>query len=106
MRKPTQHYQFETSNYDGLSNLIIGNSDFDKAIRSTRVKNLDLLTSGPIPPNPSELIASESFKKIFEHLQKKYDFILIDTPPIVSVTDAQVFLQYVPNCVLIIDAQK
>lgn len=106
MRKPTQHYQFETSNYDGLSNLIIGNSDFDKAIRSTRVKNLDLLTSGPIPLNPSELIASESFKKIFEHLQKKYDFILIDTPPIVSVTDAQVFLQYVPNCVLIIDAQK
>lgn len=106
MRKPTQHYQFETSNYDGLSNVIIGNSDFDKAIRSTRVKNLDLLTSGPIPPNPSELIASESFKKIFEHLQKKYDFILIDTPPIVSVTDAQVFLQYVPNCVLIIDAQK
>ena len=91
MRKPTQHYQFETSNYDGLSNLIIGNSDFDKAIRSTRVKNLDLLTSGPIPTNPSELIASESFKKIFEHLQKKYDFILIDTPPIVSVTDAQVF---------------
>ena len=42
MRKPTQHYHFETSNYDGLSNLIIGNSDFDKAIRSTRVKNLDL----------------------------------------------------------------
>ena len=40
MRKPTQHYHFETSNYDGLSNLIIGNSDFDKAIRSTRVKNL------------------------------------------------------------------
>ena len=59
MRKPTQHYHFETSNYDGLSNLIIGNSDFDKAIRSTRVKNLDLLTSGPIPPNPSELIASK-----------------------------------------------
>ena len=106
MRKPTQHYHFQESNYDGLSNLIIGNSDYDKSIRSTRVKNLDLLTSGPIPPNPSELIASERFKKIFEHLQKEYDFILIDTPPIISVTDAQVFLQYVPNCVLIIDAQK
>ena len=106
MRKPTQHYHFQESNYDGLSNLIIGNSDYDKSIRSTRVKNLDLLSSGPIPPNPSELIASERFKKIFEHLQKEYDFILIDTPPIISVTDAQVFLQYVPNCVLIIDAQK
>lgn len=106
MRKPTQHYHFQESNYDGLSNLIIGNSDCDKAIRSTRVENLDLLTAGPVPPNPSELIASKHFKKIFEDLQKQYDFILIDTPPIISVTDAQVFLQYVPNCVLIIDAQK
>lgn len=56
MRKPTQQYNFETANYDGLSNLIIGKSDFDKAISSTRVENLDLLTSGPVPPNPSELI--------------------------------------------------
>lgn len=106
MRKPTQHYYFETSNYDGLSNLIIGKSEFDKAIRTTRVDNLDLLTSGPVPPNPSELIASKNFRKIFEVLQDEYDFILIDTPPIVSVTDAQVFLQYVPNCVMVIDTQK
>ena len=91
MRKPTQHYNFETSNYDGLSNLIIGKSDFDKAIRSTRVENLDLLTSGPIPPNPSELIASDRFKKLYSQLIEMYDFILIDTPPVISVTDAQVF---------------
>ena len=68
MRKPTQHYVFETSNYDGLSNLIVGKSDFETAIRSTRVENLDLLTSGPIPPNPSELIASEKFENILNDL--------------------------------------
>ncbi|MCE5090383.1 polysaccharide biosynthesis tyrosine autokinase [Staphylococcus devriesei] len=106
MRKPTQHYNFETSNYDGLSNLIIGKSDFDKAIRATRVDNLDLLTSGPVPPNPSELIASNNFQVLFEKLQEIYDFVLIDTPPVVSVTDAQVFLQYVPHCVIIIDAER
>ncbi|MCJ1655435.1 polysaccharide biosynthesis tyrosine autokinase [Staphylococcus sp. NRL 16/872] len=106
MRKPTQHYHFETSNYDGLSNLIIGKSDYDKAIRQTRVDNLDLLTSGPVPPNPSELIASENFEKHFRNLSEIYDFILIDTPPVVSVTDAQVFLQYVPECVLVIDSEK
>ena len=106
MRKPTQHYNFETSNYDGLSNLIIGKSDFDKAIRSTRVDNLDLLTSGPVPPNPSELIASESFSKLYNQLLDIYDFVLIDTPPVISVTDAQVFLQHVPHCVLVIDAEK
>ncbi|PNZ70004.1 polysaccharide biosynthesis tyrosine autokinase [Staphylococcus croceilyticus] len=106
MRKPTQQYHFGTSNYDGLSNLIIGKSDFSKAIRSTRVENLDLLTSGPVPPNPSELIASRRFNKIFNELTEIYDFILIDTPPVVSVTDAQVFLQNVLDCVMVIDSEK
>lgn len=106
MRKPTQQYNFETVNYDGLSNLIIGKSDFDKAIRSTRVENLDLLTSGPVPPNPSELVASDRFKEIYNQLMDMYDFILIDTPPVSSVTDAQVFLQLVKDCVMIIDTEK
>lgn len=106
MRKPTQHYVFETSNYDGLSNLIVGKSDFETAISSTRVENLDLLTSGPIPPNPSELIASEKFENILNDLFKYYDFILIDTPPVNTVTDAQVFMQYVKECVLIIDVEN
>ena len=106
MRKPTQQYNFETANYDGLSNLIIGKSDFDKAICSTRVENLDLLTSGPVPPNPSELIASNRFKNIYSQLMDMYDFILIDTPPVTSVTDAQVFLQIVKDCVMIIDTEK
>lgn len=105
MRKPTQHYHFETTNYDGLSNLIIGKSDFDKAIRSTRINNLDLLTSGPIPPNPSELIASTNFTNILDKLFSIYDFILIDTPPVISVTDAQVYLRNVDDCVLVIDTE-
>ncbi|NUI83905.1 polysaccharide biosynthesis tyrosine autokinase [Staphylococcus borealis] len=105
MRKPTQHYHFETTNYDGLSNLIIGKSDFDKAIRSTRINNLDLLTSGPIPPNPSELIASSNFTSILDKLFSIYDFILIDTPPVISVTDAQVYLRNVDDCVLVIDTE-
>ena len=105
MRKPTQHYHFETTNYDGLSNLIIGKSDFDRAIRSTRINNLDLLTSGPIPPNPSELIASVRFENILDKLLGIYDFILIDTPPVISVTDAQVYLRNVEDCVLVIDTE-
>lgn len=106
MRKPTQHYIFEESNYDGLSNLIIGKSNYEKSIRSTKVKNLDLLTSGPIPPNPSELIASKEFEKIYKELLNMYDFILIDTPPIMIVTDAQIFLQYTPRSIFVIDAEK
>ncbi len=106
MRKPTQNYIFEEANYDGLSNLIIGKSDYDKAIRSTRVPNLDLLTSGPIPPNPSELIDSDRFYEIYNELLRRYDFVLIDTPPVNTVTDAQVFLQYVKDAIIVIDAEK
>lgn len=106
MRKPTQNYLFEEANYDGLSNLIIGKSDYDKAIRSTRVPNLDLLTSGPIPPNPSELIDSDKFYEIYNELLRRYDFVLIDTPPVNTVTDAQVFLQHVKDAILVIDAEN
>lgn len=106
MRKPTQHYIFESSNYDGLSNLIIGKSNYDNAIRATRIRNLDLLTSGPIPPNPSELIASKRFKDILDDLSHMYDFILIDTPPVISVTDAQVYLRNIKDCVLVIDTES
>ncbi|RIN84033.1 polysaccharide biosynthesis tyrosine autokinase, partial [Mammaliicoccus sciuri] len=59
MRKPSQHYLFNTDNMDGLSNLIINKTNYNKAIHKTDIVNLDLLTSGPIPPNPSELIGSE-----------------------------------------------
>lgn len=105
MRKPTQNYLFEEANYDGLSNLIIGKSDYDKAIRTTRVNNLDLLTSGPIPPNPSELIDSERFYEIYNELVQRYDFVLIDTPPVNTVTDAQVFIQYVGDTIIVIDSE-
>ncbi|MBL7573826.1 polysaccharide biosynthesis tyrosine autokinase [Staphylococcus saccharolyticus] len=105
MRKPTQNYLFEEANYDGLSNLIIGKSDYDNAIRTTRVNNLDLLTSGPIPPNPSELIDSERFYEIYNELVQRYDFVLIDTPPVNTVTDAQVFIQYVGDTIIVIDSE-
>lgn len=106
MRKPTQHYILEKSNYDGLSNLIVGKSSFHKSIESTRIENLDLLTSGPVPPNPSELIDSKRFEIIYQQLKEMYDMIIIDTPPVMSVTDAQVFMQYVKYCLLVIDTEK
>ena len=80
-------------------------SDYDKAIRTTRVNNLDLLTSGPIPPNPSELIDSERFYEIYNELVQRYDFVLIDTPPVNTVTDAQVFIQYVGDTIIVIDSE-
>ncbi|MRE71912.1 polysaccharide biosynthesis tyrosine autokinase [Mammaliicoccus sciuri] len=106
MRKPTQHYLFNTNNIDGLSNLIIKKSDISKAIHTTDEEYLDVLTSGPIPPNPSELIGSENLVKIMEELKKIYDFIIIDTPPVNTVTDAQLFSEIAKYVVYVVDVKN
>lgn len=106
MRKPTQHYIFNTDNTDGFSNLIINKTDYNKAIHKTDIDNLDLLTSGPIPPNPSELIGSEKSLEVLEYLRSEYDFIIIDTPPVNTVTDAQLFAEIAKYVVYVVDVQK
>ncbi|MGW7971245.1 polysaccharide biosynthesis tyrosine autokinase [Staphylococcus xylosus] len=106
MRKPTQHYMFNTTNIDGLSNLIVNKTDYSKAIHKTDIAGLDLLTAGPIPPNPSELIGSENLLEIFQYVKKEYDFIIIDTPPVNTVTDAQLFSEIAKYVVFIVDVQK
>lgn len=106
MRKPSQHYLFNTSNIDGLSNLILKRSDYSKAIHKTKTINLDLLTSGPVPPNPSELIGSENLLKIMNELEEIYDYIIIDTPPVITVTDAQLFSEIAQNVVYVVDTQS
>lgn len=106
MRKPTQHYIFDLPNNIGLSNLIINKATYSDSIKESNVDNLAILTAGPTPPNPSELITSSKFETIFNELLDHYDFIVIDTPPVNTVTDAQVYAQTVKNCVLVIDAEK
>lgn len=106
MRKPSQHYLFQEQNLRGLSTAIVESDSVENYILPTRVDNLDLLAAGPIPPNPSELIASERFEKIFEELKSQYDMIIIDTPPILTVTDAQLFTKLTKNAVLVIDASQ
>ncbi|WP_436878958.1 polysaccharide biosynthesis tyrosine autokinase [Mammaliicoccus sciuri] len=106
MRKPSQHYLFNTDNMDGFSNLIINKTDYNKAIHKTDIFNLDLLTSGPIPPNPSELIGSEKSLEVFDYLKSEYDFIIIDTPPVNTVTDAQLFSEIAKYVVYVVDVQK
>jgi len=106
MRKPTQHYIFDLPNNSGLSNLIINKTTYSESIKETRVDNLAILTAGPTPPNPSELIASSKFENIYNELLDHYDFVVIDTPPVNTVTDAQVYAKTVKNCVLVIDTEK
>ncbi|HGO3281203.1 TPA: type 8 capsular polysaccharide synthesis protein Cap8B [Staphylococcus aureus] len=106
MRKPTQNYIFNEQNNNGLSSLIIGRTTMSEAITSTEIENLDLLTAGPVPPNPSELIASERFKELVDLFNKRYDIIIVDTPPVNTVTDAQLYARAIKDSLLVIDSEK
>lgn len=87
LRKPKLHYSFGFDNSVGLSTLLVGKSTLAETLKKTNYDNLDLITSGPIPPNPSELIQSPRMHQLLEDLKKDYDYIMIDTPPIGLVTD-------------------
>ncbi len=87
LRKPKVHHGFNVENSNGMSNYISGLSTFDEVIKHSTYNNLDFITSGLIPPNPSELIQSDAFKTILSDLKERYDIILIDNPPVGIVSD-------------------
>jgi len=82
LRKPRIHEVFNRSNYLGLSKLLVGEVTLDKVIVRTKQNNLDIITSGPIPPNPSELLSTVQMSEVLSNLKKSYDIILIDSSPI------------------------
>lgn len=87
MRKPKIHLAFGVNNDKGMSNLIIGKTELEETIIKDVDVNLDVITSGPVPPNPSELLLSENYKIIIEKLKTMYDVIVIDNPPVGLVSD-------------------
>lgn len=88
MRKPRLDKIFAIESYKGISTILSGQTGIDECIMESGVPNLDFITSGPVPPNPSELILLPSLPELIEHLKKSYEYIIIDTPPIGLVTDA------------------
>ncbi|WP_411334082.1 CpsD/CapB family tyrosine-protein kinase [Metabacillus indicus] len=106
LRKPTAHYTFKVDNHAGLTNVLTRQSSLSQAVKYTEQKNLYLLTSGPIPPNPSELLASKGMKQLIEDAKMDYDLIIFDTPPVLVVTDAQILSNAVDGVVLVISSGK
>ncbi|MCL2327024.1 MAG: polysaccharide biosynthesis tyrosine autokinase [Bacteroidetes bacterium] len=88
LRKPKVHLSFKAENKKGLSTILIGVDNYKDCIIKTELENFDILTSGPVPPNPAELANSENFDKLLHDLKTEYDVIIIDTPPIGIVSDA------------------
>ncbi|HEY3383856.1 MAG TPA: polysaccharide biosynthesis tyrosine autokinase [Vicinamibacterales bacterium] len=90
MRKPKVHTIFKETQAPGLSNVLVGNAKASEAVRKTPVQNLWLLVAGVTPPNPAELLGSHRFRDFLTTLQEHFDWVIVDTPPVMAVTDASV----------------
>ena len=89
MRKPKLHKTFGISNAIGLSTYLIGKCSVEDTLVQTEHENLYVLPSGPIPPNPSELLVQDRWPKLIEELKIHFDFIVLDTPPLGLISDAE-----------------
>ncbi len=100
-RNPTQHKIFKVRN-KGVSDCIAAGGQFEDFRQATGQEGLDLFPSGPVAPNPSELLTSEKMKSMLTELREVYDYILIDTPPVLPVTDAAALSSQVDGVVLVV----
>ncbi|WP_438312473.1 CpsD/CapB family tyrosine-protein kinase [Sporosarcina sp. FA9] len=104
MRRPTMHYTFRTTNSMGLSNLLTRQWNTDDVVDKTGVEGLDLITCGQIPPNPAELLGSKSMDLLIKEFKLKYDIIIFDAPPVLSVADAQILSNKCDGTILVINS--
>ena len=102
MRKPSIHKAFQIPNKMGLSNLLCTDSSFREAIYYPDIPRLAVITSGIKPLNPSELLSTEQFEEFLASVQEQFDFIIIDTPPIGVVVDAQIISSKIDGTILVL----
>ena len=103
LRKPTVHKKFGVENIKGFTNFLLGDAKLEDIVKTVAgIPNLYILTSGPLPPNPAELLGSQKMKKILEQLKDEYDVVVIDSPPVIPVTDAALLASIVDGVVLVL----
>jgi capsular exopolysaccharide synthesis family protein len=103
LRKPRLYQEFGISNKIGASSYLAGKASIDDIIQpSGKLPTLDIITAGPIPPNPAELIASDKCAQLFAELKERYDYIIIDTPPLLWVTDALLLMKHVDTSLYVV----
>ncbi len=106
LRKPRLHRIFKVKNIGGLSGYLTGKVSIEDAVQKTNVENIWIIPSGPIPPNPAELLNSDKMKGMMDEFKKRFDVILFDSPPLLVVVDAVIISSFVDSTVFIIEAGK
>lgn len=104
LRKPTVHKIFGLNNSVGLTSVLTGQIKLEDAVQKTKIDGLSVLTSGPIPPNPAELLQSKSMRGIVERLKQEHERVLLDAPPVLPVADAMILSAYVDGVIMVISA--
>ncbi|MGO0062404.1 CpsD/CapB family tyrosine-protein kinase [Brevibacillus fluminis] len=106
LRRPTVHRAFQLTNRVGLTNYLTRQARFPEIIHTIPEIHLDVITSGPTPPNPTEFIQSNAMQSLVHELGRLYDIVLFDAPPILPVTDGQLLASYVDAVLLVLRASK
>lgn len=103
LRKPVQHTIFMISNMKGITDLLVDQTiSFDQVIQETSISNLQVIPCGTLPPNPAELLGSQSMSNLLKELSNHFEMIFIDAPPIISVTDAAILSSIVDGVILVV----
>ena len=106
LHKPKVHRRFGIENLKGTSSYLIGQASFDEVIHRDVVENLDIVTGGPIPPNASEIILSHRTEELIRETQKKYEYVIVDTPPLLLISDSQVLVNYSDMALFVLNSKK
>ena len=104
MRKPTSHHTFGISNSTGLSTVLTRQQTVDQVVHKTEIEGLQVITSGPIPPNPAELLGSKMMDQLISQLTEQYDLVIFDAPPVLSVTDSQILANKSEGTILVVNS--
>ncbi|WP_430534851.1 CpsD/CapB family tyrosine-protein kinase [Listeria rocourtiae] len=106
MRRPTQAKLFQRLNHTGLSTLLANQSVLEDTVQTIDKYNIDLIPSGPVPPNPTDLLSSPNLEKLLEKCREMYDFIFIDSPPLIDIADGPILASKVDGTFLVVRAYR
>ncbi|HGY55373.1 MAG TPA: polysaccharide biosynthesis tyrosine autokinase [Caldithrix abyssi] len=106
LRRPVVHSIFNMDKDNGITNYLMGTISFDELPKKTFMDNLSVITSGVLPPNPSELLASKKMEELLKQLKNRFEIVIIDSPPVVAVTDAAILSTKVDGTILVVASEQ
>jgi capsular exopolysaccharide synthesis family protein len=106
LRKPTAHRTFGVNNLFGFTTVLTKQATLGKTVIETEEKDLFILTSGPVPPNPAELLSSKSMEQFIEEAKEIFDYVIFDTPPLLAVADPQIIANKVDGSIFVVSSGK